>query len=310
MSDVIKQLGVLAIGTRLKRLSDTLMEQVAEVYQSENVEFNPRFFSILTALSNSESSTVVELGKNIGISHSAVVQTLALMKKEGLVVFSNSNTDSRKTEVRLTPRAKALNHVLAPTWERLREVLQDVVTEERKTLMQHLEGLETELSTNSLIQRLRKDSSNKIEIIEWDSRYAASFRDLNEAWITRYFKMESGDEEFLSTPKKIIDDGGMVFFAKFGGMIVGTAAMLNTGKGSFELARMAVSSEMQGRGIGKKLLTYALKWTKKQRAKKIFLETSKKLKPAISLYKAAGFKELPKKQYSYARADTYMEYQA
>ena len=308
MTDIVRDLGVLALGTRLRRLSDQLIEQVAEVYRAQSIDLNPRFFPLIAALIRMPVATVVELSKSIGISHSAIVQTLALMKQHGLVTLLNSKSDSRKTEVRLSADAKKIIKSLERTWNTLQELLEGILTKSKGSLMENIESLEAALNKNSLLTRLNKPKDVDLQIFEWDARYAASFYDLNEAWISKYFKMEPGDKEFLMSPQKIIDHGGMIFFAKLDGMIIGTAAMLKRTDGSYELARMAVSSGMQGRGIGKRLLVFALAWVKTKQPRKIYLETSSKLKAALTLYQSTGFKVIENKRLNYARADTYMEY--
>ena len=53
-----------------------------------------------------------------------------------------------------------------------------------------------------------------MEIRDFEPRYAAAFKGLNEAWIKTHYAMEPKDEELLNDPEgKIIAKGGMIPFA-------------------------------------------------------------------------------------------------
>jgi hypothetical protein len=43
--DFIEELGTLAIGTRLKNLSELMMKDLARVYKDQDVDFEPRWFT-------------------------------------------------------------------------------------------------------------------------------------------------------------------------------------------------------------------------------------------------------------------------
>jgi hypothetical protein len=50
---------------------------------------------------------------------------------------------------------------------------------------------------------------------------------LNIEWLSKYFKIEPKRRLVLSNPREeIIDKGGMIFYAKYNGCIVGTVSLL------------------------------------------------------------------------------------
>ena len=96
---------------------------------------------------------------------------------------------------------------------------------------------------------------DKLKIVPFNSEHKADFENLNRQWIEEYFVMEEEDRKTLQNPDTyIIEKGGEIFFAVFDNTVVGTAAMIPTGEGVYELAKMAVAKDVQGNGIGKKLL--------------------------------------------------------
>ena len=58
-----------------------------------------------------------------------------------------------------------------------------------------------------------------------------------------------------------------------------------------EIYRIAVREDKRQRGIGYRLLSYALKTELRAGVETVFLEVRSKNEPAIALYKAYGFKE-------------------
>ena len=66
-------------------------------------------------------------------------------------------------------------------------------------------------------------------------------------WLKKYFKVEPKDEIVLSDPQgQIIDQGGMIFYAKYNDAIIGTVSLLKIDNATFELSKMAVTHGVQG----------------------------------------------------------------
>lgn len=127
------------------------------------------------------------------------------------------------------------------------------------------------------------------EIVSYDPKYNSAFRDLNLAWIKRYFKVEPKDVEQTSAPQACIDEGGQIFFILVDGDAVGTCAMYKLSEGVYELAKMAVSPLFQGRGFGDLLMAAAEAWAREQSAHEIHILSNTVLEPAIALYKKHGY---------------------
>ncbi len=141
----------------------------------------------------------------------------------------------------------------------------------------------------------------------------AAFRQLNEAWITRYFAIEPKDEYTLANPQStILDHGGRIFLAVLNGQPGGCIALLAIAPGEFEVGKMTVAESAQGAGIGRRLLEKAAAEARVMGATRLYLETNQTLTPAIHLYESFGFQRLPPNRVTpspYARADVHMELQ-
>ncbi|WP_163398761.1 GNAT family N-acetyltransferase [Flavobacterium fluviatile] len=149
---------------------------------------------------------------------------------------------------------------------------------------------------------------NTVEIIPFSPDLKEYIKTLNTEWLTKYFRVEEKDELVLSNPQKeIIDKGGMIFYAKHNGEIIGTFSLMKIDTETFELSKMAVSEKVQGLGIGNKLILSAFSIAKENNIKKLILYSNRILSPAIHLYKKFGFVEVVLEKGLYERADIKME---
>ncbi|GAB3642287.1 GNAT family N-acetyltransferase [Spirosoma arcticum] len=149
---------------------------------------------------------------------------------------------------------------------------------------------------------------NDVSIIPYKPRYQPDFKRLNVEWISQFFTVEQHDLEQLDQPEThVLPNDGQIFFALIDGEVVGCVAMVNMGATGFELAKMAVSPNVQGQGIGKKLCLAAIDYARQLGVKTVWLESNRVLTPALTMYERVGFREVPRVETPYARADIRME---
>lgn len=147
-----------------------------------------------------------------------------------------------------------------------------------------------------------------MEIVEFEPAHADAFRVLNEAWISKYFTLEAKDIEVLADPgAKIIAKGGRIFMAIRDGVPVGCVALMKMADGGFEVAKMTVSEDLRGSGLGRMLMQRCIDAGAEAGATRLYLETNSSLGPALGLYRAMGFRDLAPTDTPYARADVFME---
>lgn len=146
------------------------------------------------------------------------------------------------------------------------------------------------------------------EIITYVPELKTDFINLNKAWLTALFTIESHDQEvFDKVEELIIQLGGQIFFCVNNTKVMGTVAMQYVKEGVFELTKMAVDKNYQGGGYSKLLMSACINFAIEKKARKIVLFSNRKLAAALSLYKKFGFKEVPIEKNEYARADIQME---
>jgi GNAT superfamily N-acetyltransferase len=287
--DHFEQMGALALGSRLRRLSDRLMEQVSDVYRENDVFFRPRWFPLFQVIANHSCISVTEAAARLGVTHAAVSQLAKEMAAAGLLELGKSQADARSTELKISTKGSTQAKRLKPLWDRIKTAVSLVVEDTPPSFLDSLKRIEDEFERKSILARLAKDKE-PVEIIDFHPRLKKEFRDLNVEWLEKYFRIEKGDEEFFSDPKgKIIDPGGHIYFARAGKRIVGTCALLRESADRFELTKMAVTEGFQGRQVGRRLLEHAIRQAKLNGAKSVFLLSNTKLQRAIQLYKKMGF---------------------
>jgi len=147
-----------------------------------------------------------------------------------------------------------------------------------------------------------------IEIIDYQPELQPHFERINKAWVEQYFSLESFDIAQLEHPEEnILHKGGHIIFAKENNHVLGTVAIIPSSEPyTFEMIKMGVAKEGQGRGVGLQLGKAILDKAKSLGAQKVILYSSSKLVPALQLYKKLGFQELDMGCSQYGRCNVKM----
>ena len=147
-----------------------------------------------------------------------------------------------------------------------------------------------------------------MRIVDFEPRHASAWKSLNEAWIAKHFAIEPADAEVLGDPVgKVIDPGGHIFMAETpDGEPIGCVGLKAMPDGGFEVIKMTVSEAARGTGLGRELMQACIDRAKALGAGQLYLETNSALAPALGLYRAMGFVDLPRQETPYARCDVWM----
>ena len=296
--DVMSELGVLALGSRLKRLSDTLAQDVSRMYQSVDAGFEPRWFPVFVYLYRQGPTSITELAKGLGVSHPGINRTANELIDTRLVAPYRDRKDKRKRVLALTSLGREKYQKLEPVWRAVRQAMQSAVDEGGGEFLQQLTRLECSLQEQSFLDRFAdqvRSQSEDISIRSFEPGYAGSFRQLNEAWIGHYFGLEDVDRKLLSDPEgAIVAPGGDILFAVTQTeKVLGTCALVKHTDETGELAKMAVAEEARGHQIGYRLGAALVERARELGFRKLVLESNRKLTPALTLYRKLGFSEQP-----------------
>lgn len=307
--DFLTGLGFLGFVTRLKRISDAMLHDGRRLYKELGMEIEPNWYVVFKLLQARGELTVTEIADEIGFSHPSVITILNKMTKAGYVESDQCGVDSRRRLLKLSDKAKSEMPEFERVWGAgiitMKQMLDDI---DALGLLKTLEQRTREKGFKDRTLSVLGDRAD-VEIFEFRAENASDFARLNYEWVEEYFEVEDHDREMLDDPEAyIIGSGGQIFFAKIKSEIVGTVALINCDDDTFELAKMGVTTKHRGFSIGKKLMEACIAYAKKDRKKRLFLDSNRKLVPAICLYTKSGFKEIAYKGAApYARSDIRME---
>lgn len=312
--DFYQQLGKLALGSRLRRLSEKFTEDAAKVYTLYEVSIEPRWFPVFFVLSQQETLSITEIAQIIGHSHVSVSQIVKEMTKQGLVTTAKSKLDARVNVVRLSEQAKELIPKLEKQCLDVNRAVEELLGKTQHNLWKAIEEVEFLLASKDFYTRVKEQrkarESEQVEIVGYLPEYHDDFKRLNYAWIEAYFKLEELDHQALNHPdEKILKPGGHILMARFNGEIVGTCALLKMSDDIYELAKMTVAEHARGNNIGWLLGQAAIAKARDLGAKKLYLESNTILKPAINLYQKLGFERIVGEHSPYERCNIQMELQ-
>jgi len=312
--EFFEQIGKVALGSRLRMLTEKITEDSAQIYRLYNLDMQPKWFPVFYVLSKGEEKTITAIAKEIGHSHPSVSKIISEMSKAGYVIEKRDEADGRRNVVSLSETGNELTAKIENLYIDVASGIDDVSSQASHDLWKAIGEWEFLLEQKTLLRRVQEQKklreSKKVEIVPYAPEYQKAFRALNVEWISTYFKMEENDYKSLDNPDGyILSKGGHILVALYDGEPVGVCALIkmNDPEYEFELAKMAVSPKAEGKNVGWLLAQAIIKKAEGLGAKKIYLESNTVLKPAINLYHKLGFQKVAGRPTPYERANIQME---
>jgi DNA-binding MarR family transcriptional regulator/GNAT superfamily N-acetyltransferase len=310
--DFYEKTGKMAIGSRLRRLSELLTEQASDVYSLYEVDIQPKWFPVFYVLATEGERSITQIAQEIGHSHPSVSNIVKEMIKNDVVMKAAGKSDGRENYVMLTDKGRAINERIQTQYQDVNAAVETALAETQNNIWKAIGEWEYLLGQKSLLKRVQDEKklreSSAIAIVDYGPVYQEAFKQLNVEWITAWFKMEEADHKILDHPQEyVLDRGGYILLALDNDKPIGACALVKIGEDAFELSKMAVSPEAKGKGVGWLLGNAAIEKAKHAGARRLYLESNTILKPAINLYYKLGFKRIPGTPSPYERSNISME---
>jgi DNA-binding MarR family transcriptional regulator/ribosomal protein S18 acetylase RimI-like enzyme len=308
----LADLGLLALGSRLRAISDQLYALADEVYRLRGLPLQGRWFPVLRLLQDQGPQAVGSIAAQIGQTHSAVSQLADKLVEDGWVTVVDDPNDRRRRCLSLTERAREVLRDVRPAWKAIVQELEQRCAAADIDLLATLAKFETLLDAElpaAIVARSQASDSARVRIVGFDPALREHFYRLNADWLRKYFYLEAIDHRVLSEPEaELLANGGEVLFAMLDDQVIGTCALKVESPGVYELTKMAVDENHQGLGVGRRLLARAIDTFKERGGTTLFLESNARLKPALALYESMGFEHQAqlKPDSHYSRSDVYM----
>ena len=154
MEDIVKSLGHLALGTRLKRVSEQLQRQAQEVLESFGVSVTAAHFPVLAALDRLGPASVSVLAEALGVAQPGVTRALNRLEAEGLVEAQDAGGDRRVRTVKLSAAgARLIKRARAVVWPAVEAAVADACRFADGPLLDQIGKLEAALERRRLIER-------------------------------------------------------------------------------------------------------------------------------------------------------------
>jgi DNA-binding MarR family transcriptional regulator len=156
IEDVVKELGHLSLGTRLKRIGETLQAQTQAVLAERGFEQPAAWFPLLAALDRLGPLSVGELSQAVGVSQPVVTRSLRGLEEDGLVESGAAEADRRVRRIALSRKGRGLvQRSKARAWPVIEAAVAEACAGLRGDLLAQLAALEDALAEQPLAQRIR-----------------------------------------------------------------------------------------------------------------------------------------------------------
>ena len=310
----LRDLGILALGTRLRVLSEAMMTSVKAFYDDFGLDFEPRWFPVFQLVQREPGLSIAACAERIGVSHTAIKELTRPMLAAGLITLEPNPQDARAKQLRLTEPGEVLFARLQPAWFALEQALGAAFPDGGVAdILALLERLEDAVADRAVPRALKQVLAapavlDRLRLVPYDpadpdhKRYFAA---LNIEWLQTWFFVEETDYRMFDSPETtILAPGGVIVLAEVAGQVVGTGALINRGDGIYELGKMAVSKPFQGKGIGARIVGYLEDQARALGLKTLYLVSSTRLPHAVPMYRKLGWvdTDLPLHQH-YQRSD-------
>ena len=143
-----------SFGTALRRLIDHLDSALEQAYRDDGLDFRPRYTPVMRALIADGELPIRMLADRLGVSHSAVSQTVSQMAASGLVAVTRGEDDARQRIVALSRTARAMLPRLEDHWRAARIATASLDTETGGVLVEVINRANAALARRSMSERL------------------------------------------------------------------------------------------------------------------------------------------------------------
>ncbi|HXL55884.1 MAG TPA: MarR family transcriptional regulator, partial [Chitinophagaceae bacterium] len=105
--NIISTLGALAIGARMRRLTDVFSRDVAIIYKEHHLDFEAKYFVLFYLVARRNGVGIMEIADELSLTHPAIIHLAKELEGKGYIESVKCSDDSRKRLLRLSKKGKA-----------------------------------------------------------------------------------------------------------------------------------------------------------------------------------------------------------
>lgn len=256
--NLIDESGILAISTRLQRLSDQFRKDGLLLYKAFGIEFEPKWFPVIYTLQFKSPLSILELASEIGYAHPSTISLLKELEQQKLISSLRDKSDERKRLIILTGKAWELIEKMKPVWEVMIKVLSEI-TDTENNLLKALNEAEEQLRKKSFFERAqevtaqmqKQRTETTTEVPEIEVQQVETTEGLKtSAAIVKSILREIDDEYSFAITS---DDKTIHYLATVHDLPAGTCSCRKTRSGN-KIEGLAILEQYRGIGVGKALI--------------------------------------------------------
>lgn len=151
--DYFDELGEVALGSRLKRLSDRLMGDALNVYKYMEQDIQPKWYTLMSLLFDRKSVSIVEASELLGLSQPCISQFSKELIAKKLVKATPDDNDQRRKLLSLTPKGQRKYKNMEPVRRAVRSAATSLCDEVEQDFYKAIQQFEKALAKKSLYER-------------------------------------------------------------------------------------------------------------------------------------------------------------
>ncbi|WP_143348407.1 MarR family winged helix-turn-helix transcriptional regulator [Ensifer adhaerens] len=154
MEDVVRQLGYLCLGSRLKRIAERLQADVTRFGEGVGFDVPAGQYPVLAALDRHGALSVGDLVQALGVSQPGVTRSLTLLAEKGLIEIERNERDRRQKAVVLSSEGRNIvERSKRDVWRHVETAVTGLCAGLSGSLLDQLDAIEAGLDEMSLDRR-------------------------------------------------------------------------------------------------------------------------------------------------------------
>ncbi|MCB8836546.1 MarR family winged helix-turn-helix transcriptional regulator [Aurantimonas sp. VKM B-3413] len=152
--DVVRALGYLCLGTRLKRLGERFQSETDAIISAHGLSVSASQYPCLASLDRLGPLTVGELAQALGVSQPGATRSINLLTRQGLVEAAPAEGDQRRKIVRLTAEGRRVVEIgKGELWTQVAAAVAEICEGLDGPLLSQLAAIEDALAEAPLSRR-------------------------------------------------------------------------------------------------------------------------------------------------------------
>ncbi|MEO6329500.1 MAG: MarR family transcriptional regulator [Ginsengibacter sp.] len=153
--NVISKLGALAIGARMRRLTDMFARDVAIIYKEHHLDFEARYFVLFYLISQRDGIGIMEIAEELSLTHPGIIHLAKELEKKGYIKSVKSPTDNRKRMLSLSKKGKAALPEFKKVWDKIHKLNNKLMEKQQNNLLKAIAEMEALLEEKSYYRRFK-----------------------------------------------------------------------------------------------------------------------------------------------------------